>query len=97
MSDELVYVCEICQTVLTEHHCKAVCPNCGRMFDCSDLPILHANGQIRSDERYVAYPGSEADLLPPLEPADYSSQQDTRESRAPSPVQIGDESAADLP
>ncbi|MCZ7649425.1 MAG: hypothetical protein M5U26_29905 [Planctomycetota bacterium] len=43
---DLIYLCEICGSVLDEHHCKAVCPNCGRMFDCSDLPALQANGEI---------------------------------------------------
>ncbi len=38
-----LYICEICDTQLDEHHCKARCPNCGRMLDCSDLPILPAN------------------------------------------------------
>lgn len=36
------YICEICGTPLDERHCKARCPNCGRMMDCSDLPALPA-------------------------------------------------------
>ena len=43
---ELFYLCEICSSVLEEHNCKAVCPNCGRTFDCSDLPALQANGKV---------------------------------------------------
>lgn len=43
---ELIFLCEVCGSVLDEHHCKAICPNCGRMFDCSDLPALQANGKI---------------------------------------------------
>ena len=65
MSEDLVYICEICQTVLDEHHCKAVCPNCGRMFDCSDLPIMQANGRVREDNHELELrPGAENDLLP---------------------------------
>ncbi len=60
MEPRLIYICEICQTVLEEHHCKAQCPNCGRMFDCSDLPLIPANGAI-DDGEYVARPGA----LPP--------------------------------
>jgi len=69
MSEELVYVCEICQTVLEEHHCKAVCPNCGRMFDCSDLPLIRANGTINEEShKFTARPGADPrDLLPSLE------------------------------
>lgn len=37
------YICEICGTPLDERHCKARCPNCGRVMDCSDLPALTAN------------------------------------------------------
>jgi hypothetical protein len=64
--DELVYICEICQTVLEEHHCKAQCPNCGRMFDCSDLPLIPANGAIDDvDGEFTLRPGSNPlDLLP---------------------------------
>ncbi len=50
-SHELVYVCEICQTILDAHHCKAICPNCGRMLDCSDLPGMSANAFFEDDER----------------------------------------------
>jgi hypothetical protein len=72
MGEELVYICEICQTVLEEHHCKAVCPNCGRMFDCSDLPLIQANGTVKdTDHQFIARPGSDPrDLLPPLEEGD---------------------------
>ena len=70
MDDQLIYICEICQTVLQEHHCKAQCPNCGRMFDCSDLPLIPANGVIDGDDgAYVARPGSNPlDLLPQARP-----------------------------
>jgi uncharacterized Zn finger protein (UPF0148 family) len=50
----LLYVCEICQTILHEHHCKAICPNCGRMFDCSDLPLMAANAQIDSTDATIS-------------------------------------------
>ena len=65
MSEHLIYICEICQTVLDEHHCKAVCPNCGRMFDCSDLPLIAANALIDEDDNVVTRPGTDlADMLP---------------------------------
>ncbi|MBI3828321.1 MAG: hypothetical protein HY291_02320 [Planctomycetes bacterium] len=44
MSD-LIFICEICGSVLDESHCKARCPNCGRTLDCSDLPTLQADGK----------------------------------------------------
>lgn len=44
MSD-LIFICEICGSVLDESHCKARCPNCGRTLDCSDLPALQADGK----------------------------------------------------
>ena len=49
---KLIYLCEICDTLLDEHNCKAICPNCGRMLDCSDLPFIQADGiySERSDE-----------------------------------------------
>jgi hypothetical protein len=28
--------CEICGTVMYDHNCKIVCPNCGYKRDCSD-------------------------------------------------------------
>jgi ribosomal protein L32 len=31
-----VHVCEMCGTVMYDHHCKIVCPNCGYKRDCSD-------------------------------------------------------------
>jgi hypothetical protein len=30
------HVCEICGTVMYDHNCKIVCPNCGYKRDCSD-------------------------------------------------------------
>lgn len=70
MSEELVYICEICQTVLEEYQCRAVCPNCGRVFDCSDLCLLPANAKVDSnDHRVVARPGADPrDALPQLLP-----------------------------
>jgi hypothetical protein len=31
-----VHVCELCGTVMYDHNCKIVCPNCGYKRDCSD-------------------------------------------------------------
>lgn len=30
------HVCERCGTVMYDHNCKIVCPNCGYKRDCSD-------------------------------------------------------------
>lgn len=30
------HACECCGTVMYDHHCKIVCPNCGYKRDCSD-------------------------------------------------------------
>jgi len=30
------HVCEMCGTVMYDHNCKIVCPNCGYKRDCSD-------------------------------------------------------------
>jgi hypothetical protein len=30
------HTCECCGTVMYDHHCKIVCPNCGYKRDCSD-------------------------------------------------------------
>ncbi len=30
------HVCECCGTVMYDHHCKILCPNCGYKRDCSD-------------------------------------------------------------
>ncbi len=70
--DALIYICEICQTVLDEHHCKAVCPNCGRMLDCSDLALIHANAKVGGeDHQFVLRPGSDArEMLPRMGPPD---------------------------
>jgi hypothetical protein len=65
MGEHLIYICEICQTVLDEHQCKAVCPNCGRMFDCSDLPLIQANGLVEDERELISRPGANlADMLP---------------------------------
>lgn len=65
-----VYVCEICQTLLQELHCKAICPNCGRMFDCSDLPIMMANATVDANSAELTMrPGSDPrDWLPKAAP-----------------------------
>ena len=82
MGEDLVYICEICQTVLEEHHCKAVCPNCGRMFDCSDLPLIQANGTVNdSNHQFIARPGSDPrDLLPPLQEGDEPVEENETEA-----------------
>jgi hypothetical protein len=78
----LLYVCEICQTILQEHHCKAVCPNCGRMFDCSDLPIMAANAQVdTTDASITVRKGSDIrDWMPQFieEPPPENSENDER-------------------
>jgi hypothetical protein len=70
MNEELVYICEICQTVLEEYQCRAVCPNCGRVFDCTDLCLLPANAKISANgRRLITRPGSDPrDALPELVP-----------------------------
>lgn len=65
MSKKILYVCEICQTVLEEHHCKAICPNCGRTCDCSDLPVMQANAFYDEAGELHARKGSEQDFVPP--------------------------------
>jgi len=30
------HTCELCGTVMYDHNCKIVCPNCGYKRDCSD-------------------------------------------------------------
>ncbi len=66
---ELIYVCEICQTILDAHHCKAVCHNCGRMFDCSDLPFMAANASFDETRGVTLRPGSDPrDWLPTIQP-----------------------------
>jgi hypothetical protein len=87
---ELVFVCEICQTILDAHHCKAICPNCGRMLDCSDLPAMAANGRFDAEHGgLVIRPGSDPrDWLPRAEPADAAE---------PNTVANDAESGKDLP
>ena len=95
MENRLVYICEICQTVLEEHHCKAQCPNCGRMFDCSDLPLIPANGAVDDAEgEFILRPGANPlDLIPPAAAA--------RKAGAPEPQPSADgeddANIADLP
>jgi len=31
-----VHQCELCGTVMFDHNCKIICPNCGYKRDCSD-------------------------------------------------------------
>ncbi|HZG44294.1 MAG TPA: hypothetical protein VEY93_15195 [Longimicrobium sp.] len=31
-----VHDCELCGTVMFDHNCKIICPNCGYKRDCSD-------------------------------------------------------------
>jgi hypothetical protein len=64
MADELIYICEICGMVLDEHHCKAVCPNCGRMFDCSDLPLIKANARIHDGTVELSAGTNPSDIVP---------------------------------
>jgi hypothetical protein len=64
MADDLIYICEICGTVLDEHHCKAVCPNCGRMFDCSDLPLIKANARIHDGTIELRDGTTAAEIVP---------------------------------
>ena len=64
VSQRPIYVCEICQTVLDEHHCKAICPNCGRMLDCSDLPGIQANAIREDDGEITPRKGWERDFIP---------------------------------
>lgn len=72
---ELVFVCEICQTILDARLCKAICPNCGRMLDCSDLPAMPANGRFDADRGgLMLRPGSDPrDWLPRAIPDDTPS------------------------
>jgi len=73
VSRKIFYLCEICQSVMDEHNCKAICPNCGRMCDCSDLPVMQANGSVDESGDIQPRRGGERDFLPsmpntPVEP-----------------------------
>ena len=46
---ELIFICEICGMVLNGRHGNAICPNCGRTMDCSDLSTMPATGAVESD------------------------------------------------
>ena len=85
MSENLVFICEICQTVLEERHCKALCPNCGRTFDCSDLPLMPANARIDEAAGSVRMrPGADPrDMLPKA--AEEDAQPDTPVADQPLP------------
>ena len=67
--EELIYVCEICQAVLELHNCTAICRNCGRMFDCSDLTLFPANAKLREGtNELIMRPGADPrDLLPHID------------------------------
>ncbi len=65
---ELIYICELCQTVLDDRGSKQVCPNCGRTFDCSDLPVVTANAELRDDNLVLAPKSDLRDLLPKAPP-----------------------------
>ncbi len=52
---DLIFICEICSMVLIGHHGKAICPNCGRTMDCSDLSAMTANGALESDYGEVRF------------------------------------------
>jgi len=76
MDDRLLYVCEICQTVLDQRHGEAVCPNCGRKLDCSDLSLLPANGSLDEEDQFVFRPGSDpGDLIPLASQPEIPAQQ----------------------
>ena len=70
MERKLFYVCEICQTVLDERACEAVCPNCGRTLDCTDLAVLHANACVNDELEVVPCPGSDVRDFVPKAPPD---------------------------
>lgn len=95
-SPELVFICEICQTILEPHLCKAICPNCGRMLDCSDLPAMRANARFNpEDESMTISPGSDLrDWMPSAAAA--SEIQDEPNSDA-TLEKTEDQSAHDLP
>ena len=61
----LLYVCELCQTVLEERSGRVMCPNCGRTLDCTDLPMVRANATLDEECNLDPCPGSdERDFLP---------------------------------
>ena len=95
-SPELVFVCEICQTILEPHLCKAICPNCGRMLDCSDLPGMAANARFYpEDETTTISPGSDLrDWMPSA--AAVPEIQDDEDSNS-TPEKIDDQPVDDLP
>ena len=69
MNEVLVYVCEICQTVLDVRNGEAVCPNCGRTLDASDLAVVRANAVVTDDDGVVPCPGSDPRDFMPKAPA----------------------------
>jgi hypothetical protein len=87
---ELVYVCEICQTILEEHHCKAICPNCGRMFDCSDLPLMAANASVDSETAGLK-------MRPGSDPRDWLPKGEASGAEDAAPPLNEDSGARDLP
>ncbi|HEY3321666.1 MAG TPA: hypothetical protein VGP72_14445 [Planctomycetota bacterium] len=71
--EQLVYVCEICQTIVEQRNCCAVCPNCGREFDATDLPVMPANVQIR---------GEHSVRVPISDPRDFLPKSDERDTES---------------
>lgn len=80
MNSELLYVCEICQTVLDQRHGEAVCPNCGRTLDCTDLSVLPAHALVDEEDGIVLRPGADLSDFVPKAPA-----RDQQPERAPPP------------
>jgi hypothetical protein len=61
----LVYICELCQTVLEDRGGEEVCPNCGRTLDCTDLGVVRANATMDEQCNVEPVAGSDArDFLP---------------------------------
>jgi len=82
MERKLFYICEICQTVLDDRPGDAVCPNCGRTLDCTDLAVLQANACVNEDLEVVPCPGSDVrDFVPKAPPPEPPPQ--TAEPGAP--------------
>ncbi|HZD11189.1 MAG TPA: hypothetical protein VE553_07590 [Candidatus Binatia bacterium] len=46
MSDPRVWRCDRCGFQMIERHCKIICPNCGARWDCSDVTIWVADGEV---------------------------------------------------
>jgi hypothetical protein len=71
MDGELFYICELCQTLLDMRHGEAVCPNCGRTLDASDLIVVQANAYADEESELHPCPGSDLrDFVPKAPPRD---------------------------